>query len=290
MWLFLTLTACLFFAAGAALQKHGMATAFPKLTFSRLRSELGPVLRAIVHNWVWLLGLLSNLAGGGLFVLAVDQGEVSVVQPLVNLNLLLAMLLGVFVLGERLRGTEWAGAGVMALGAALVLWSAHGAPSAAEVPSRADLWALGITVAGYGLALALALLRGVLRLSAELAYAVCAGVLFGLATVHIKLASVHVAAAGGVEALALGDLLLTVLRDPAAWALVPDNVVGFVLFQLAFANGRVAVVSPVTNIAAMVLPVVAGALAFGEAVGGLRLVGVLVVGLGMGVILRPAAR
>ncbi len=288
MWLLLTLLACVCFASGAALQKHGMATDFPTLSLGRLRRELGAILRTILRNWRWLLGLLLNLVGGVFFLLAIDQGEVSVVQPLVNANLLLAVLIGVIFLGERLRATEWLGALAMGAGAVLVTLSAQ-----SELPvasAHADAWGWGLTLLGYGLTALLLALGPRLRLSPEIRYALSAGLLFGLNTVHVKLVSLHLASAHAGLDPGLTALAFTALSDPAAWALIPDNVGGFVFFQLAFANGRVAVVSPVTNIAAMTLPVVAGVVAFGEPVGGLRLAGILVVAVGVAALVAPQKR
>lgn len=299
MWLLWTLLACVGFGAGAALQKHGVATALPKLTLRRLLVEWRLVLRTMRRNWVWLVGVLVNLAGGGCLVLAIDAGEVSVVQPLVNVNLLVSVLIGVLLLGERLRPGEWAGAAAMLAGATLVSLSAGSAPGGAApatvvgavAPSGHEpaLLALSLTCGALVAALLVAG-RVVRRARSELVLAVAAGLLFGLGTPLIKLITIHL---GEAPPAGFGALLAAVAAAPATWGVVVVNVVGFLLYQVAFANGRVAVVSPVTTISAVVMPVAAGALAFGEPLGALRVAGVVIILAGVGALLwsggRPAA-
>lgn len=283
MWLLFTLLACLGFGVGAAMQKHGMATALPKLTFRRLLAEWRLVLGTVLRNWIWLVGVLVNLAGGGCLILAIDAGEVSVVQPLVNVNLLVAVLLGVVVLRERLRPVEWAGAAAMLAGAALVSLSAAPAAAVAALPGR-EAGVLAISLGCGGLVVALSVVRRFApRLPVEATLAVSAGLLFGLSTPLIKLVTLHLAegpAGGGPSAL-----VAAVAADPATWGAVAVNVVGFAFYQVAFANGRVAVVSPVTTISAVAMPVAAGAVAFGEALGPLRLAGVAVIVAGVAALL-----
>ncbi|MDY0061631.1 MAG: hypothetical protein RBU45_17610 [Myxococcota bacterium] len=294
MWLLFTLLACLGTGTAYAMQKHGVARAMPAT--GRIRLGDGPrVLRSVLSSPLWLLGVLLNLGAGGFTILALDAGEVSVVQPLLQLTVAVTFLVGVGILGERLTLEEWGAAAVLLLGGALLSVSAFtaspgGAGASGALPWRADLlaWVAGgslLTVgvlvgAGYGL-------RG--TVSAELAQASGAGLLWGLGNVLIKLVSLRLAAAGGTS-LGLGPWLLALLTDPLVWGVVVTKVGGFVLFQLAFTRGRVAVITPVTAIWGLVVPVVAGVLVFGDATGSLRTAGLVAVVLGELLLLAGARR
>lgn len=274
MWLVFTLLACVGFGVGSALQKHGMATKLPKLSLSRLVHDLPGVLGAVFKNWIWVAGLGLNLLGGLCMIVALNTGELSVVQPLVNVNVLIAMLAGVLWLHERLSRTEWVAAAVLLTGAAiLVLAGATGAPGPG--PSVDEGRVAWLSAGCLGLVALLALLGRLARTTSPEAFlAVSAGLLFGLSGVYIKLAGVHL---GDPSARPLLDVAGAVASDWAVWGLIVLNVVGFVLYQAAFSHGRVAIVSPLTTNATAVLPVVAGLVAFGEPMGPGKLVGVLVI-------------
>jgi drug/metabolite transporter (DMT)-like permease len=283
MWLLWSLLACLGFGAGAAMQKHGVATRLPALSLRTLVHDWRGVLRGLLLNWVWLLGLGVNLCGAFFMVLAVASGQISVVQPLINLNVLVAILAGVLVLRERLSPVEWTGAATLLLGAGLVTVAAT--RDAAMDPAGPHLepamdgamvaW-MSLAAAGVaaGLPLALRALRG--RASPEPFLAVAAGIWFGLSTVLLKVLAVHL----GEGDRTVPALVVAAALDWALWGIVAANVVGFVQFQMAFSHGRVAVVSPLTTIASMVPPVVAGLVAMGEPAHPLKLAGVTVVAAG----------
>lgn len=286
MWLIFTLLACLGFGVGSAMQKHGMATRLPKLTLSRLVHDLPGVLGAVFKNWIWLVGLLLNLVGGLCMVVALSTGEISVVQPLVNVNVLVAMLAGVLVLGERLTRMEWVAAGVLLSGAALLVVA--GAATAGGAPGPVDearvAWLSGACLA---LVAVLAVVGRLVGGSPEVFLALAAGLLFGLSGVDIKLVGVHLGDPAGRPVL---ELALALVGDWALWAVIVLNVVAFVMYQAAFSHGRVAIVSPLTTNATAVLPVVAGLAAFGEPAGPGKLAGVAVVVVGTALLfVRPKA-
>ncbi len=281
MWLAWTLIACLGFGAGAAMEKHGVASRLPDLTLRTIFRDWRRILRAMATNWLWLLGIAVNLAGGVFLILAIDEGEISVIQPLVNANVVVAMLAGVVVLRERLSVLEWAGAAVLLGGAALVSSSATGAaPGVAGVAIAMDdarvAWVSAAFVAGaVGLLVAGRLASR--RMSAEPFLAVSSGLLYGLGTVWLKVVMVHL---GGADNRPFWDTVAAACREWALWALIAANVAGFVLQQVAFSRGRVALVAPMLTIASGLPPVVAGIAALGEPAGALKMFGIVVVAAG----------
>lgn len=297
MWLTYTLFAILAFGVGATMQKHGMATEFPKLSFGKLWQDLGRIVRTLSSNWVWMLGLAFNLTACVLMTLALDAGEISVVQPLMNISLIVSIAIGVVVLRERLSSLEWLGAFTLIAGSALV--SASGLlvavgpdkTSQAQPDVFALVWIFAGCVAGMGVLtfLGRAMRKG---LPPELTLALIAGLFFGLVGVAVKLTTINVGQAGtSVVIEGVGDWIGVVVREPAAWAAIVFSVAAFVIFQIAFSHGRVAVVVPMTTIAAMVPPFAAGIVAFDEAVGALRISGIVVVTVGVVLLLvRPAAK
>jgi drug/metabolite transporter (DMT)-like permease len=295
MWLTYTVFAILAFGVGATMQKHGMATEFPNLSFGRLWLDLGRIVRTLFSNWVWLVGLVFNLLACVLMTLAIDVGEISVVQPLMNISLIVSIAIGVIVLRERLCTQEWLGAFTLIAGSALVSASGVQMADGTNMMPQAQPDVLALLWIFAGCAAAVGLLVGLGRatrkgLPPELTLAVIAGLFFGLTGVTVKLTTIYVGQIGTTQVFeGVGDWLVVVMSEPAAWAAIVVSIAGFVFFQIAFSHGRVAVVVPVTTIAAMVPPIASGIFAFDEAVGALRISGIVVVTVGVALLLvRPA--
>jgi uncharacterized membrane protein len=78
--------------------------------------------------WNWY-GFLSGaaLAGGiGFYYVALRGARLSIVVPLTAVYPLVAVLLGMLFLGERLSPLQWAGIGLTTLGVALLVAEAQG--------------------------------------------------------------------------------------------------------------------------------------------------------------------
>src|SRR2546423_9387041 len=87
------------------------------------------LIRRLLQERRWVLGLLIGGLGFPLEVFAFANAPFVVVMPLLATGLLLLLVVGVRMLGERVTGTDVAGVVAMIVGIALV---ALGAPDHAE--------------------------------------------------------------------------------------------------------------------------------------------------------------
>jgi len=281
-WLILTLIAAFCFGAGAAMQKHGMAAEFPKLGLRDFLKKWRQVVRALAANKLWVLGFLMGPIGGIFYFQALSEGKVTVILPLMNLGMLVTVLAGVLVLKERLRLLEWAAITVL-LGGAVLLSMMPG--EMADVPVNfLRLWILTGVICGIGALLIIALMLSKDRVSIELVMASLAGFSFGLGVIFIKIVTYEAGRQfGGFHVLDWRQWLW-ILGNLAIWLMLVTEVVGFFFFQAALSHGRVALVSPITTITSVVIPVIAGALVFGESIGLFQGFGITVVIIGTGML------
>ena len=78
-----------------------------------------------VSSRTWLFLILSGLATGASWLCyfrALKMGDAARVAPIDKLSVVLVALFGVLFLGEKLSGANWAGVGLIALGAVMVAW------------------------------------------------------------------------------------------------------------------------------------------------------------------------
>ncbi len=105
-WLLLTLIAAVCYGSSIILQKIA-------LTGKKNLLEA-------VKNPLLLVGASLMLTGGALFLKALSMGEVSVVSPLLNLNVIVTWAFGKVVLGEKCERIEWLGLALLLSGSFLL--------------------------------------------------------------------------------------------------------------------------------------------------------------------------
>ncbi len=244
------------------LQKHGVAADFPGIGFATLLHRWRAVVRALLGNWVWLLGMALGVVGGLVQVQAVANGDLSLVQPLLNTSNLWAMAIGVGLFGERLGRREWLGVAIGIAGAVVVSMSPL--ESTSVRPAFGPL--AGLTALAVALIVGTQLGRGERRgaLSAEFMLALAAGLAFGLQNLYMKVMTWHAGEAlGHLDLRSLASWLHVVTSAPL-YAVLLWVVLGTVFVQAAFAHGRVALVTPICTGVTTVVPMVAAAWVFGE--------------------------
>jgi hypothetical protein len=176
------------------------------------------LLRLLVRP-AWLVGLVALIASFLLQATALALGPLSAVEPVLVLELPLALVLGSYVLRHPIRHRDWAAAAVMAAGLALLV--------AVLDPSRGDaehistplaLAATGATAGGVVALVALA--RSGPRRSQAAIYGVAAGSGFGLTASLMKLAVARLSADGPAGLFAAWETYAMVVFGIASLGLV----------------------------------------------------------------------
>ena len=251
-----TVIAALVFAAGGGMQKHGIATRLGPVSAVAFARRPGRVVGALCRNPLWVLGSLLTLVGFGLETQALGLGDLSVVKPLSRLQTLFTLLIGVWLLSERLASREWLGLGVMLVG--VLMLGSEPADALVYVPD---------TTLSFGLSAAIVLLvlllvplaeSGRWRLSPDAALALPAGALFSVGDLLMKLGTEVVRLRTGAFDLPAGSSLPTLLKTAEFQLAFAATLLAFVLQQLAFSRGRVSVVIPVAGAAGTLLTALLG--------------------------------
>ncbi len=200
---------------------------------------------AFVRNPWWMLGLLLQIVGYALYLIALGAAPLSIVHTALNGGIALFVVLAVFGLGEQVRPAEWLGITVVTASLIVLSISLSATPSAGGVPH-------GI----LPFSLALLLLSGLAVLidpapRRAIGLSVASGLMLGLGSVYAKgLAD----ASSFTAAVESAYLALTVAA----------NLVGFVLMQAAFQAGRGVVVMPLFSALSNLVPIIGGIVIFDE--------------------------
>lgn len=241
------MTAAIVFAVLSALSNACSAVLQRLAVVSRCRTGARPGWRAaidLVRQPVWLLGGLFLIGTFGFQALALYFGPLSVVQPILVLELVFTLGLRVFVLHDNINSRTWSAALTICLGLAAFLVLASPGPGTQD--AAGGRWLAAVSIWGLAvLALFLLARHGSPARRAALLGAATA-VVWSVDAAFVKQA-VDVLAHSGPLGLLTGWPL---------YAVIATGILGTVLLQAAYAAGPLAasqatllIVDPLASIA-----------------------------------------
>ncbi len=238
-------------------------------------------VRQVVRHPLWLLGWVA-MAGSLVFqAVALHAGPMSLVQPLLVGELVIALVLRRLWRRQRLSRPAWTSAAVttLALATVLVVVDPHGV---ARTPTRAA-WVTTIVASATAVLVLVALARGAGPVRRAASFATATAVLWALEATFIKSAT-DVLVAGGVGAL---------LTSWPLYALVVAGLGGLTTEQLALREGPLRVSQPLIVIVDPLVSVLYGLGLFHERLtsgaGALLVAGVGVVAMSVGVVVMTSS-
>jgi drug/metabolite transporter (DMT)-like permease len=215
------------------------------------------LLAALLRRPRWLASIAAAALAYGLQAVALAFGPITLVAPVIAMDLLFALPLAAWWSGRRLHGRDWIGCVLVACGVGVFLASSP--PSAGRSDAPAQEWLAVFAVVGIIVILAVA---AAAKSSAEAIRAVllaaAAGVLFGLLAA-VTLSFTRLIRAAGLPA-AVGHWQL--------WALMSLGVIGLLLSQSAFQAGALSASLPLIDTLEPISGVLIGVLIFDERIAG----------------------
>jgi len=242
------LVAALCYGVASVLQAIAVRAAS---TRSQAQASAGGVDPGLVPRmlgqWRFVASVGIDLLGFVAQLLALRRLPLFAVQAMVAANLAVIAVLATFIIGATLSVREWLAVGGVVVGVGL-LGSSAGAEGASSAGAAFKI-AVIVATAVIGLCglVAARRLRDPVR---TLALGTVAGFGFG---------------AVGIAARVLnGFAPLTLLRDPAAYAVVAAGIVSFVFYATALEGGSVTVATSAVVLAETLPPAVVGVLFLGD--------------------------
>ncbi|MFJ4593489.1 hypothetical protein [Kitasatospora sp. NPDC088861] len=235
------LVATVCFGFGAVFQARGARSA-PQA--DRVRAGL---LAALARSWEFLLGTVLDIVGFALSIVALRSLPLFLVQAVTNASLAVTALAAVRLLGARLRRGDVTGIVAVVVGLTL-LASGSGREGREHAPPLFH-WALLATTAVM-LLLTLVLVRRAGTVAAA-GLGQLAGVGFGVTSLAVRVMD--------------ASSLVTVLTDPAAYALAVGGLGGYLAYALALQRGTVTAATAAGTVAETFGPALVGVAALGDA-------------------------
>jgi drug/metabolite transporter (DMT)-like permease len=226
----------------------------------KARGETGRgYLRSLLRNRDWRLGFCAVIAGFMGQAAALGTGKISVVEPLLVLELPFTLVLASWVFHTGLHHREWIAIAGMTAGLAVLLRAlSPTGGDASGVPGRVWAIAIAATLTVVVGAAALGRRAGAMpggraeSLSAA-TYGIAGGSLFGLTAALMK---------GALDRLPLG--VPAVLASWQVYAMVVCGLLALAMLQEAMRAGQLLAAQPALTLSEPVVSIAWGALVFKE--------------------------
>lgn len=210
------------------------------------------LFRDLIGHSRWRAGIAAMICGQVLGAIALGAAGITVVEPLLATNVLVALGLASVMSGQPLRRTEWCGALALAAGVAVFVVAAD--PQPGHGGHRYRLWLFVGTVVLVS-AVVVAVTRRTLGARRAFGLAAAAGMLFGLQDAFTR---------RGMVLLNWSPLRLLATWTP--YALLSVAVVGLLLAQSAFEAAPLRRSLPVITVAEPAIGIAYGVTVSGDTV------------------------
>ncbi|MGL6279267.1 MAG: DMT family transporter [Gaiella sp.] len=241
----LALVAAFLFALAATLQQKGALDS--GVTPDSLQSFL-----RLVAVPAWLLGTVALLIGYAVQAVALDEGRLAVIQPLLVTTVVFALPLGYLITGQRVGQREIAGAAVVVLG--LALFAIFGDPAGGNENAPGNEWVIALSIITVACAFLWVAGRRATGSRQAALLGVMSGILFGASACLVK-PTVEMLHDGGVAG---------VLESWEFYAMAITGIAAFVVQQLSLSSGFLATSVATVSVANPIVSVAIGTLLFEE--------------------------
>jgi len=242
----LALVAAFFFALAATLQQKG-ALGMGEVSLGSPSSFV-----ALARQKWWLIGTVALLAAYVFQAVALANGRLAVIQPLLVTTIVFALPLGYLLTSQVIHRKEVLGAGVVVLG--LTVFTVVGDAADGIDNAPAGEWA--IAVIAFSLVAAALLVaggRGSASRKAAL-YGACAGVLFGLSASLCK-PTMEILGDDGIGA---------VLTSWEGYVFAITGILAFVVQQVSLSKGDLAASVATVSVCNPLVSIIIGTLLLDE--------------------------
>lgn len=277
-----TLVCSFFYAVGAIICKHSMHE-----LQSQARLGVTELTLFLIRNKIWIFGIIITLSTN-LTVLQIQSVlDVSVVHSILNSSYIFTLLLGYLFLGEVLTRNQWIGTLTVTLGTIIILFIDN--PVTGRMTDMERLLSISL-LSGAVISIAIVIAGRRLRSNYEIFYAIAAGVAFGNSQVYVKVTTNCISdETGGFSVLSMQSLA-ELLHVWPSLAVALFSVIGFICMQISFSNGKVSITVALIAVISRAISTSSGYFVFGEHFPVEKVVGILVILLGVFVITLASVR
>ncbi|WXG43612.1 MAG: EamA family transporter [Promethearchaeati archaeon SRVP18_Atabeyarchaeia-1] len=264
IFILLSLLSAILVGFSVAMERKGLSQ-LPEITPGKIARNPIRVVLSLILCKLWIVGWIIAQVGWALWVQAINIGDFNVAKTLSSLSIVVATLLCVRLLGERLNHIEKAGIILVTLGTLSVSLE-----SQVTKPGFVDYNAfIAFNGIALGFAFSLMIASGIRKKEQgrpiwEVSSATAAGIFYSVSALFQNLASYTTPSGqAGFNLFSIQSWLAFLLNAPfiVGYLII---LLGFFSIQSAMSRGRASIAYPISTSLGIAIPVLGSALIFGE--------------------------
>ncbi len=234
-----------------------------KISFTKWSKENFKAFLELLKNPIWLLGFIFLLIDFIIYQFALKKYEVSVVKPLVNLNLFFVVLFGLTIMKEKINLKEWIGTALIIIGAIIITINSESSETYLNLINFWIFLSIMIILIVFNMIILTKLKNG----NYEYFVSISSGILYGMGSIFNK----------GLYSSNLHQGYFTILLI----LFVLSYFLAFIYGQAAYLKGRMSIVSVLVNIFSIFIPFIGGIIIFEESFQLLKITGLVLIIVGI---------
>ena len=238
-------------------------------SFMKFDKDWPKALLDLFKRPLWVLGLVFLVADFFIYQIALKKYEVSVVKPLVNLNLIFVITFGVFIMKDKFTKKEGLSIILIILGAVLISYQSEVTFSTPNILNLIVFSVVTIGLVGIGVFY----LTKTNNLenenkNKEFLSSIFSGVLYGLGSIFNK--SMY-----NPDITSKGYDISMILLFAGTYGMA------FLYGQYAYSEGRMSFVSTLVNISSILIPFIGGLFIFSDNINLVKAIGFVLIIVGI---------
>ncbi|MHA1474769.1 MAG: EamA family transporter [Promethearchaeota archaeon] len=234
-----------------------------KISFTKLSKENFKAFLGLIKNPIWILGFIFLLIDFIIYQFALKIYEVSVIKPLVNLNLFFVILFGLTIMKEKINLKEWIGTALIIIGAIIITINSESSDTNLNI---INFW-IFLSIMTILIVFNMIILTKFKNGNYEYFVSILSGIFYGMGSIFNK----------GLYSSNLQRGYFTIL----VILFVISYFLAFIYGQAAYLKGRMSIVSVLVNILSILTPFIGGIIIFEESFQLLKITGLVLIIVGI---------
>ncbi len=253
-----------------------------------LRNQsLKSILLLLVHNKMWIAGVLLSFVTNIIVLELQTVLDVSVVYPILNFSYIFVLLLGYYFLNEHLNPRQWFGVLTVIIGTALILFIQT--PTTGQEANVLNLMIFSV-ISLFIIAYIIYTIYQQAIDNYEIGYAICTGLSLALVQIYIKANTNLVTVEIGHFSIFSMDSVLHFFTLWPFLMLTLFSVVSWICTQITYSHGNISVSVPLFAVIQSVVTLIFGYFVFDEQLGLQKIAGAIIIVLGVVIVIASTTK
>ena len=273
----ITLFCCFLYGLSAILCKYGLQNNVNMTTFSVKKG-----ISFLSKNKIWITGVLLGGLSNLIIIEMQAHLDISIVYSILSFSYVFVLILGHYILGEKLNDNQWSGVFSVIIGTILILTIRD--LRTGKATDVGNLITLTAILVGTLCSIIIVTFKSK-RFDYEIPFAVCTGICFSCVEIYLKSGTNLVAEQLGYFTILSQQSLMRFVMVWPFYIMFLFGALGWLCLQITYSRGKVSITVPVIVATQRIVSMSSGYFVFSESFSMMRILGICAIVFGVFVLI-----